>query len=89
MSGAYSSDTRISVFTMFRSCVLLLPNWLSFLMLYAQHCFHSDCIESWLNVKHTCPLCVAPIVPGLGSTPEHNLAHTGIQLSERDILSSR
>ena len=27
------------------------------------HCFHADCIGSWLGVKHTCPLCVARIVP--------------------------
>jgi hypothetical protein len=27
-----------------------------------QHSFHSDCIASWLGVKHTCPLCVAPVV---------------------------
>eukprot|EP01052_Picozoa_sp_SAG31_P025699 SAG31_NODE_2269_length_6047_cov_3.503699_4_plen_133_part_00 len=26
-----------------------------------RHTFHSDCIATWMKVKHSCPLCVAPI----------------------------
>ena len=26
-----------------------------------RHTFHADCIASWIQVKHSCPLCVAPI----------------------------
>merc|ERR1719478_288750 len=28
------------------------------------HSFHADCIASWLNHRHTCPLCVEPIEAG-------------------------
>ena len=30
------------------------------------HSFHADCIASWLNHRHTCPLCVEPIEAGAG-----------------------
>ena len=36
--------------------------------LQCQHCFHSDCVASWLNVKHTCPLCVAPVSSSVNVT---------------------
>lgn len=26
-----------------------------------RHTFHADCIENWIKLKHSCPLCVAPI----------------------------
>jgi hypothetical protein len=28
-----------------------------------QHCFHKDCVDSWLEVKDTCAFCRKSIVP--------------------------
>eukprot|EP00978_Attheya_sp_CCMP212_P039168 scaffold201322_cov63-Attheya_sp.AAC.1 len=28
-----------------------------------QHCFHKDCVDSWLKVKDTCAFCRKSIVP--------------------------
>ena len=28
-----------------------------------KHCFHTECIEEWLNTQHTCPMCRNPIEP--------------------------
>ncbi|XP_010524458.1 PREDICTED: RING-H2 finger protein ATL46-like [Tarenaya hassleriana] len=27
------------------------------------HCFHADCIDTWLSMKSTCPLCRAEVPP--------------------------
>jgi hypothetical protein len=32
-----------------------------------EHSFHAECVASWLNVRHTCPLCVQPISAASGA----------------------
>lgn len=27
------------------------------------HCYHADCIKSWLATKNECPVCKAKVVP--------------------------
>ena len=44
--------------------------------LTCNHSFHSDCIASWLAVKHTCPLCVAPVTT-TAPTPDPPSARRG------------
>ncbi|XP_050234821.1 putative RING-H2 finger protein ATL69 [Mercurialis annua] len=33
------------------------------------HCFHADCVDAWLKVSDTCPLCRNSPAPSANSTP--------------------
>eukprot|EP00127_Corallochytrium_limacisporum_P003386 Clim_evm14s149 gene=Clim_evmTU14s149 len=47
------------------SCVICLANYKNkdeLRRLPCGHCFHVKCVDQWLRLKVTCPLCVTPIV---------------------------
>lgn len=33
------------------------------------HCFHADCVDEWLKMSATCPMCRNSPAPSAGSTP--------------------
>ncbi|KAM3329942.1 hypothetical protein ACQJBY_026770 [Aegilops geniculata] len=65
------------------TCIICREEMTTAKKLLCGHLFHVHCLRSWLERKHTCPTCRAPIVPpdnGRTASAQQHGAQPGVQL---------
>ncbi|KAM3329941.1 hypothetical protein ACQJBY_026770 [Aegilops geniculata] len=66
------------------TCIICREEMTTAKKLLCGHLFHVHCLRSWLERKHTCPTCRAPIVPpdnGRTASAQQHGAQPGVQLA--------
>ncbi|BBG96645.1 RING/U-box superfamily protein [Prunus dulcis] len=52
------------------------------------HCFHAECVDEWLRMSATCPICRNSPAPSVGPSPLSDLVPLAFHSSYKVIISS-